>query len=97
MQKLSISDRFCEIRCSSLNNHPIYIILSMFSSYYLCENNPRFRNAKILFFGLGRTNKEYFTGEYTHIMDCMALEHIGPCGWVLMYVNNVYKDKKIAL
>src|SRR6267154_2537063 len=43
-----------------------YIILSAFSSHYLCKYNPCFRNEKILFFGLGRTYKEYFKGEYAY-------------------------------
>jgi len=30
-------------------------------------------------------------------MDCMALEHMGLYWWVVMYVNNVYKDNRTTL
>jgi len=62
MQNFPISDQFCEIRCSSLNTRPICIILSAFERREHSKDNPRFRNAKTLFFGLGRTYREYFIG-----------------------------------
>ena len=62
MQKFPNSDRFCKIHRSSLNTQPIRIILSAFERREHSEDNPRFKNAKILFFGLGRTYKVYFRG-----------------------------------
>jgi len=58
----SISDWFCEIRRSSLNNHPICTILSAFERREHSQDHPYFKNAKIQFFGLGRTYNAYFKG-----------------------------------
>jgi hypothetical protein len=60
VQKFPISDRFCKIHRSSLNTEPIRIILSAFERREHSQDNPRFKIAKILFFGLGRTYKVYF-------------------------------------
>jgi hypothetical protein len=60
VQKLPISDLFCKIDFSSLNTHLICIILCAFELHEHSQDNPPFKNAKILFFGLGRTYKEYF-------------------------------------
>ena len=62
MQKFPISDRFYKFHCSSLNTCPIRIILSAFERREHSQDNARFKNAKISFFGLGRTYKEYFRG-----------------------------------
>ena len=60
VQKFPISDRFCKIHRSSLNTEPIRIILSAFERREHSQDNPHFKIAKILFFGLGRTYKVYF-------------------------------------
>jgi hypothetical protein len=62
MLKFQISDRFCKIHRSSLNTCSICIILRAFERREHSQDNPRFKNAKTLFFGLGKSYREYFIG-----------------------------------
>jgi len=62
MEKFPISDRFCKIHCNSLNMQPIRIILGAFERCDHLQDNPGFKNAKIFFFGVGKTYKLYFRG-----------------------------------
>jgi hypothetical protein len=61
-RKFPISDRFCKIHRSSLNICPICINIGSFERREYPQDNPGFKNAKILIFGLGRTYKEYSSG-----------------------------------
>ena len=62
MQNFPILDQFFEIHHSSLNTCPIRIILGVFERREHSQDNARFKNAKISFFGLGRTYSKYFRG-----------------------------------
>jgi len=86
----TLSDRVYKFHCSSLNTRSICIILSAFERREHSQDNANFLNAKISFFGLGRTYNEYFR---RWIWLNYRLHGFGKYGalWVLMHVNNVYK------
>ena len=94
--KAPSSDWFCKMCRSSLNTCPICTILNAFKHRKHSQDYPRFKNAKIQFSGLGRIYHVYFKGQYAQIVDCRALAHMGPCRWVVGYINNVSKDSRTA-